>query len=795
MKLASDHKKTSRTLWLKRLTIGSLLFVALIIALPYAIQFGLIKGLNNAASKTVIIDDVDFNPFTGKLAISHLRTQEPQQADLSISSVNLQIDWLPLFNKRLLINSLTIQDAHIKIQQKDSQTLYIGSIKIPLNGASRDTNEEASTSWELGLNKLNIINNSFTFQSDAFSDDFTISQLTINEAFSWDPNNLSTLSFNTQLNTSPINGHIRASLFSEQPSVKGQLNVKNLNLNAFKALAGENIEELKGLLDTDIKFSLLLGKNSIDYSQTGSLSIKQAVITSASVQHTLGSGDWSGSVQVITSPEKPSINAEGQLTLSELSSTNQLTQLVLANTQTLTVKQLSIKKLNNIAISSVEVGDLSIGKTASNNSLLESKKLIIDKLQLHDLNNIDIKKINIDGLNAVLDINKQGDIPLLNTLTKSLPAADEKKTSETNNAAKPFQFQVANIDISKNSQIKFSKETELERVEKKITIDQLNIGNINSLTPNSPTPINIQATIDQFSKLSIKGQVAPLSEKINTSIQTQLSAFELHDFSPIFKNELGYTIENGQLNADLDIDIKDNILDGKTSLEINQLALEPANESTAKKITQQLSMPLESALSMLRDDNNNIKLNIPVKGDLASPDFNISDVINTALGNALQGTVKNVLKYALQPYGVMFMAAEKAYGIATSIKLEPLIFPPGDSVLAENSINQINKIGELMQKRPQLSIHICGFATQHDHMFLQNLANSDSADTSTSTAPNEKPLQEPLLKLASERQVAVKTHLVNNYHLKATRLFTCKPRVEKDLNNETTAKPRVELLI
>ena len=206
-------------------------------------------------------------------------------------------------------------------------------------------------------------------------------------------------------------------------------------------------------------------------------------------------------------------------------------------------------------------------------------------------------------------------------------------------------------------------------------------------------------------------------------------------------------------------------------------------------------MPLESALSMLRDDNNNIKLNIPVKGDLASPDFNISDVINTALGNALQGTVKNVLKYALQPYGVMFMAAEKAYGIATSIKLEPLIFPPGDSVLAENSINQINKIGELMQKRPQLSIHICGFATQHDHMFLQNLANSDSADTSTSTAPNEKPLQEPLLKLASERQVAVKTHLVNNYHLKATRLFTCKPRVEKDLNNETTAKPRVELLI
>jgi len=795
MKLASDHTKTSRTPWLKRLIISSLLFVALIIALPYAIQFGIVKGLNDAGSQTVVLDDVDFNPFTGKLSISHLRTQEPQQPDLSIASLSLQIDWLPLFRKRLLISSLTVKDAHIKIDQKDSKTLYVGSIKIPLNGTNSDTNEEPSTSWKVGLNKLNIINNSFAYQSAAFSDNFTISHLTIDEALSWDPDNLSTLSFNTRLNNSPINGHISASLFSEQPSAKGQLNVKNLNLNAFELLAGDNIDELKGLLDTDIEFSLLLGKNSIDYSQTGSLSIQQAAITNASVQHILGSADWSGFVQVITGADKPTINAQGQLTLSELSSTNQLTKLVLASTHELTVKHLTIKKINNIAISSIEADDLSIGKTALNNSLLESKKLIVDKIQLHDLNNINIKKISIDGLNAAIDINKQGDIPLLNTLTNSLPTADENKANETNNAANPFQFRVANIDISKNSQIKFSKETELERVKKEIVLDHLRIGNLNSLTPNSPTPINIQATIDQFSKLTIKGHVAPLSQKINTSIQTQLSAFELHDFSPIIKDELGYSIENGQLNADLDIDIKDNILDGKTSLEINQLALEPANESKAAKMTQQLSMPLESALSLLRDDNNNIKLNIPVKGDLASPDFNISDVINTALGNALQGTVKNVLKYALQPYGVMFMAAEKAYGIATSIRLEPLVFPPGESVLPENSINQINKIGELMQKRPQLSIHICGFATQHDHLFLQNLANSDSADSSPSTDTEEKPIQEPLLKLASERQAAVKTQLINNYHLKATRLFTCKPRVEKDLINETAAKPRVELLI
>ncbi|KXJ48411.1 MAG: hypothetical protein AXW16_00290 [Cycloclasticus sp. Phe_18] len=795
MKLVSGHKNTYRTIWLKRLIITSVLFGVLIIALPYAIQFGIIKGLSDAGSKTISLDNVNFNPFTGKLSIHHLQTQELQQTqpDLSIASLTLQIDWLPLFKQRLLVTSLTIKDAHIKIEQKDPETLYVGNIKIPLSTPESSENKEQSTTWKFGLKKLHLINNSFVYQSTAFSDHFSINNLTIDEVFSWDPDNSSAFSFNTRLNQSPINGNINVSMFSEQPSINGQLSVKNLDLNSFASLVKNNVDELKGLLDTDIEFSVLLGENNIDYSQTGSLSIRQAAITAASIQYTLGSADWNGSAQLITTPEEPTIKAQGQLVLNELSSTNQLTKLVLGAAQKLTVNNLAIKKTSDITISSVEVERLFIGKKALNNSLLDSKKLLIDKLQVHDLTNIDIKEINVDRLNAALDINKHGDISLLNALINSLPTTEKKQTDDTNSSAKPLQFHVAQLAISKNSQIKFSKETEQERVKKEIMLEHVSIGNINSLTPKSPTPIDIQATIDQFSQLTIKGNIFPLSKKTNATIQTKLSAFELHEFSPIIRDELGYNIQNGQLNADLNIAIKDNILKGETSIEINQLALEAADESKMAKMTQQLSIPLDSALSLLRDDNNDIKLNIPINGDLASPDFNISDVINTAIGNALEGTVKNVLKYALQPYGVIFMAAEKAYGLATAIKLEALVFLPGDGTLPTNSITQLKQIGELMKKRPQLRIRICGFATDHDRVFLQNLANN--TDTTSSVEQQEKLIHESLLKLANERQTTIKTYLVSNYHIEATRLFACKPQVENKPDSETATKPRVELMI
>ena len=233
--------------------------------------------------------------------------------------------------------------------------------------------------------------------------------------------------------------------------------------------------------------------------------------------------------------------------------------------------------------------------------------------------------------------------------------------------------------------------------------------------------------------------------------------------------------------------IKDNVLDGKAELNINQLILVPADKGKMAKMTQQLSMPLDSALSLLRDDNDDIKLGIPVKGDVNSPDFNTSDIINTALGNAMQGTVKNVLKYALQPYGLIFMATEKVYGAATAIKLDSLIFSAGDDSLSADAINYLERIGELMQKRPNLRIRVCGVSTMQDRTTLQLTANT----------PTQAPqgAETELLTLANNRTATVKSLLISTYNINATRLFTCAPKVELSDDAKTPSPPRVDFFI
>lgn len=771
----------------------SLAFIAVIIALPYGIKFGLIKGLAQSGAKQVTIDDVDFNLFTGKLFISHLRAKKQQHTELSVDSLMLQVDWLPLFKKRLHIASASIKNSSLLIENVDEETLYIGGIRIPLGTKDKNKKEDKPPSWGIGLDKLRLINSSFTYQSPIISDDFTINDLTINQALSWKPEQSSDFSFKTQLNQGFISGDISVSMFSDNPLMTGQLRIQKLNLHDFQPLVKEHLQELKGHLNSDIEFTLSIDKNVIDYKHAGSLSISQATMATPSLKNTLAFANWNGTARYITTPDTPTLSLKGQLELDEFSSINPQTNMRVATANKFVIKNLAINQIQDIQASSIEVDQLSLATDDLSQTLMGSRQMLIQDFQLQNLKDVDINQIKLNGLTAQIDLDTQNEIALLKKLTDSLPAKEENSTVKTNESTEPAQFHLTNLTISKNSHIKFSKETKQGSIKKDIHLDQVDIGELNSLYPNNATPINLKATIDKFSALSIKGNIYPFHKKTNAALQSSLSAFELNEISPLIREQLGYNIQQGQLNADLKINIKDNLLDGQTSLQVNQLILEAADENKMAKMTQQLSMPLDSALSLLRDGNDDIKLNIPIKGDLASPDFDISDIINTALGNALQGTVKSFLKYTLQPYGLIFMAAEKAYGVATAIKLDAIPFPPGQDTLPLESANYLKRVGELMQKRPQLRIRICGFATEQDHLFLQNPSNKTKEIISKEQ--QDQLNQEALLDLAKKRQMAVKSHLLSTYQLETTRLFTCHPKIDTSKTTNPESTPRVELLI
>ena len=191
-------------------------------------------------------------------------------------------------------------------------------------------------------------------------------------------------------------------------------------------------------------------------------------------------------------------------------------------------------------------------------------------------------------------------------------------------------------------------------------------------------------------------------------------------------------------------------------------------------ISKQLTMPLDRALSILRDKNNDVNLSIPIRGDIENPDFNLNDIIGKALGKALKIASVSVIKYLLQPYGslvIMAKLAKKGGEYLTEIKIDPINFDIGSAELTVQATNYLTKVKKLLSEKKEMRLTICGVTVPGD---LPNL-----------TVEGNK---EDFLSLANQRAHVIQDYFVSQ-GISIERLFVCNPEV--DIEEE--AQPRATM--
>ena len=780
----------------RRLSSITLLLVLITIGTPYTIQYGITKGLNALAGQQVKINDVDFNPFTGTLIIKGLQSSDDKTSKLNIPLLSIQLDWLPLFNKQILVKSFALQNSLISIEQNKDNEQFIAGFKLPVQEPVTETTESKPSSWSFGIEQITLLNNHIDFSTPAFATQISIDDIKLNSLLSWQPAQSANFSFAMHIDDAVVSGKLNILAFAERPHLKGNIKIDRLILDNLKHHTENRLTQLKGSLSTDLDFELSLGKNQLNYQQQGTIQLHDFLLATDTIQLSQQQLLWSGRVDFSQHQQvdKSNLSIQGNLNAHKINALSLSTKQTLLKLNKLTLKALSIKQLDNIQLANITLEGLTLAKPATKKPLVQAKIIAFNTLKLSKLRDIDLKKLNINGIAANVHINKQSTISALDEFISSLKShADENHTEPPAPLAQKeqkFFIRVDEISVSGNNLIKLSSATVSNSIQKDIRLKSLTIGEVNNQTPAVPTPFKLYATINEHSKLLIDGDITPFSQKTNAQITAKLTSFELPEFSPIIRQELGYDIESGQLNAEIKGLVKKDILNGNVKIAIHKLMMQAADQSKTAKITKQLTMPLDSALSLLRDENDNIELEIPIKGDIAQPDFEISGVINTAIGNALQGTVTSYLKYALQPYGLIYMAAESAYGAATKLSLEPIKFQAGGLEHPKQANKYLQSIGQLMQKRPQLTLRLCGFATSSDRLKLIEL-NKKTILVTKKPADIEAQLDEQLLLLAGKRQQWVKSYLISSYEINESRLFTCLPKVSKG----ESQLPRVELLI
>ncbi|MEI6897724.1 MAG: DUF748 domain-containing protein [Psychromonas sp.] len=222
------------------------------------------------------------------------------------------------------------------------------------------------------------------------------------------------------------------------------------------------------------------------------------------------------------------------------------------------------------------------------------------------------------------------------------------------------------------------------------SIQQLN-GTIKGLSSNNreSAEVNINGTVEEYGKVSVKGKINPLSDELYTDININFDKIELTTMTPYSGRYAGYVIDKGKLSLALKYKIANGKLDGSNRLILDQFELGDAVDSD-----ESLNLPLKLALALFKDSNGIIDISLPTKGDINSPDFEISGLIMKALVNV-------ITKAITSPFSLL---ANLAGGSEPS--LNAVSFELGSATLDSEQQESLKTLASLLIQRPQLILEI-----------------------------------------------------------------------------------------
>jgi hypothetical protein len=460
----------------------------------------------------------------------------------------------------------------------------------------------------------------------------------------------------------------------------------------------------------------------------------------------------------------------------------------LAGLDKLTLRKISVNEDTQIAVEDIQLQDffflnnnddvaekpvVSLSEaTLSSTTWNKSEGLQIDTLHLNDLvaKVVRDKSGNVNISQRLAAMQQQG------TGEKEEPVKDAPATSageESGNA----NFALQKIMVAGKNDIVFEDYTLAVPFVGNMAISQLEITGLDSSRPDQKTEFSLLGEFANRSPVEANGHFSPFKDKPAVDMQLELKNYPLSKLSPYTVQSVGTALASGQLQLKSSLVLADDRLDMDNAILLKKLETKTISPELAAELNNQLPISLDAALSLLRDNQGDIKLNVPLNGPVDELDVGISDVLITALGKAIVPAASGYLMYALGPYGALAYVGMKVGEQMLQVDLPPVVFVQQEATLTDEHTKYLERIGKILQDRPETDIQICPrvasweFLSEQEKTALQgdNIAVDENS-------------QGELLELGQQRAKAVQSLLENDYGITQNRLLICDTKVDTKRN-------------
>ncbi len=301
-----------------------------------------------------------------------------------------------------------------------------------------------------------------------------------------------------------------------------------------------------------------------------------------------------------------------------------------------------------------------------------------------DENLYDIKSVAINGLVSHFDVYQNGSnfsrlFDVGSGETEGVEAESGERKAESDVAAapsKPMQLRVGSFKLN-DAEFTYNDYTLPEAFS--FTVKKLNVS-ADNLTTSGDNNARLFAQLPHGGTAVVRWHGNISDWKRNQNLVLNIKNLQLKDLSPYSVGYLAYPLTDGTFSFTSENSIRNSQLEGRNNLDLYN----PQVGEKRKDVEPQAKIPLKAALYVLKDKDDKVQFDIPVAGNIDSPEFSYMKIVWKTLGNLL-------VKVATSP----FRAVSKALGVSGN--LEFIAFDPLQAQFNSEQYSTLNKMVEVLQ--------------------------------------------------------------------------------------------------
>jgi hypothetical protein len=224
-----------------------------------------------------------------------------------------------------------------------------------------------------------------------------------------------------------------------------------------------------------------------------------------------------------------------------------------------------------------------------------------------------------------------------------------------------------------------------------------------------PADVELTALLGADGALSLRGVMDPFGHPFFLEVEGELRRFSVARTNPYLRRFLDWIARSGELTSTLHYRIVGTEVEGRNEIVVQGLDVEPAR---GEEVGRALGLPLALIVSLLKNPAGDIRLSIPITGELGSPRFSVADAIRTALRNLAARIVTG-------PFAAIGRLFRRDDDQPAALRMEPVQFRPGVAWVDPAGAEHLQRVADLLRASPYVALTLQPVVTEADLQALR----------------------------------------------------------------------------